>query len=224
LILDNTFIKLISINVGDHKTDCATSSTNIVQRLAKSSIMARASDLVPIGVAHRDVVANLQINAPAAIGTLSTAKNMQSSYSVQSRAGLPPLPDVQHLDELIIPDAYRQTLPVGPTLVREPFLMHQESFPSAINGPNINTLLVFCTVGFFTRLCQSSRPFMDGTFSIAPQPSFHQLFTIGSFLLERFVPAMYCIMTGKSEQIYTHLFDWIRNEANTRGILKVNQF
>jgi hypothetical protein len=69
LILDNTFIKLFSINVGDHKTDCATSSINIVQRLAKTSIMARASDLVPIGVAHRDIVANLQMNAPAAIGT-----------------------------------------------------------------------------------------------------------------------------------------------------------
>lgn len=184
--------------------------------------MRQASNLVPIGVAHGQAINNLQVNAPNALGTFVTARNMQSSYSASSRAGLPPLPDAHHLDELVIPPAYRVTLPIGVNHVTEPFLMHQESFPTAVNGPNNNTLLVFCTVGFFTRLCTAERPFMDGTFYIAPRPQFHQLFTLGSFLLTRFIPGMYCIMTGKSEQMYSHLFQWIRNEAQARGFFFIH--
>lgn len=187
--------------------------------------MNQAQNLITIGTVHRAVISNLQLIAPAAVGTFSTARNMQSSNSAAFRKGLLPLPqDTLHLDELVIPELYRQTAPVGPNNNTEPFLMHQESFASALNGLNNNTLLVFCTVAFFTRLCACTRPFMDGTFRVAPQPLFHQLFTIGSFLLNRFIPGMYYIMTGKSEQMYTHLFDWIRNEANTRGILNVEEF
>jgi hypothetical protein len=134
--------------------------------------MRQASNLVPIGVAHGQAKSNLQVNAPNALGTFVTARNMQSSYSASSRAGLPLLPDAHHLDELVISPAYSRTLPVGANQVTEPFLMHQESFPTAVNGPNNNTLLVFCTVGFFIRLCATERPFMDGTFNIAPRPQF----------------------------------------------------
>lgn len=66
-------------------------------------------------------------------------------------------------------------------------------------------------------LCHEKQPYMDGTFHIAP-PRFLQFFTIASFMLQRLIPRLYILMTHKSEQMYTHLWTWLQQEAATRGL------
>jgi hypothetical protein len=79
----------------------------------------------------------------------------------------------------------------------------------------INFYLFFFT--FFTRLCAAEKPYQDGTFKVPPDP-FFQFYTIGHFILDRFVPGIYCIMTGKSQLEYVNLFTFIRDEAGRLNI------
>jgi MULE transposase domain len=92
--------------------------------------------------------------------------------------------------------------------------MFQENFASTPDGANDSTILVFCTVPFFTAFCAVKTIFIDGTFNIAPtgfSRYLSLLSTQGTY--GRFIPAMHCLLTGCTEDFYGRLFALIKSKA-----------
>ena len=101
--------------------------------------------------------------------------------------------------------------------LRPRFLQIQVNF--VIHGIQ-HSILVFGTEANFRRLCSSDTWYMDGTFKACPV-LFKQLFTLHYFVGKRAFPALYCLLTGKSEAVYTRLFQEIRDLAVRLAIIIV---
>ena len=92
---------------------------------------------------------------------------------------------------------------------KELFLLIHVNF---IHDSVQHTVIVFGTEANFRRLCGSETWYMDGTFKSSPA-LFKQVFTIHYIFANRAFPALYCLLTGKAQPVYTKLFQEIRNLA-----------
>lgn len=222
---------IINVVVTEHTPEvCKVSNVAIVQRVARSDIISRASaggkrlpqpvfyslksltllgyflQGVDLNVAYAAVVNTLQIHRPDVVSTMPAANRLKSAYG---RAKLAKYPEIPHdLNNLVIPAEFAETT------AGEPFLMFNDSFASVPDGPIDSKMLVFCSTSFFKDLCEAEDVYMDGTFAITP-PGFHQYFTIHTFIggNRRLIPRMHCLLTGKSRFMYERLFTAIKNEA-----------
>lgn len=147
---------------------------------------------------------------PELAGVMSTANSLKSAYSRQRLAHIPALP-VDAID-MQIPDLYKTIQSAEGDI---PFLLIDDSFASAANGVIDGRILAFCTLEFFQILCAAKHIYMDGTFSVCPA-IFYQYFTIHTFIGEnrRLIPLMHCLLSGKTQNIYTRLFTEIKRKAN----------
>ena len=138
---------------------------------------------------------------------MPTASSLKSAFSRAQLTLLPVLPE--NALDINIPFEY-STILVDNNAERVNFLMFNYSYPSAIGGPNDSTVLVFGTDTLFRQLTV----YMDGTFRICP-PQFYQVFTIHIFPHDsrRLIPCMYCLLTGKTEMIYSKLFASFKEKA-----------
>ena len=147
---------------------------------------------------------------------MPTASSLKSAFSRAQLSLLPVLPE--NALNIHIPFEY-STILVDNNAERVNFLMFNYSYPSAIGGPNDSTILAFGTDTLFRQLCNAKTVYMDGTFRICP-PQFYQVFTIHIFPHEsrRLIPCMYCLLTGKTEMIYSKLFASIKEKANEMNL------
>ncbi|CAF4772830.1 unnamed protein product [Rotaria socialis] len=67
------------------------------------------------------------------------------------------------------------------------------------------------------RLSNSEFWHADGTFKIAPH-LFYQLYTIHGVICGRALPSVYCIISGKSEEIYGEIIDVVMQHISQRPI------
>jgi hypothetical protein len=78
-------------------------------------------------------------------------------------------------------------------------------------------VLVFGTVEMFTRLANSLKWFMDGTFQTCPE-IFFQLFIIHILIGTRVIPCLYCFLERNTTWMYTFLFECINQKAQQLNI------
>jgi len=110
------------------------------------------------------------------------------------RAEMPAQP--QTIEEIIVPDSLRLTLNGDTFLIKD----------SEIGNDRI---LLFATQANIRRLSQASFWLMDGTFKTVPTV-FRQLYTIHAPVggeNSRIFPLVYSLLTSKSEEIYSCLFE-----------------
>ena len=166
-----------------------------------------------LNVAYNGVVNPLFQANPEAVDLMQTASSLISAQV----ANLPPIP-LNAIDIVIPPEYANIQIENAADVV--PFLMFNYSYASVVGGQRDSTILAFGTDALFTELCSARTVYMDGTFSICP-PQFYQVFSIHFFPYEsrRQMPAIYCLLTGKTEEIYTRLFEHIIAKALAMGLI-----
>ena len=135
----------------------------------------------------------------------------------------------------VVKRARRADLPAEPSCVNEIFIpenlkiVNGEQFLIAdVTMANSGKLLVFGTVENMSRLQSAPYWIMDGTFKTAPS-IFRQMYSIHApFGVQqdstRIVPLVYALMTEKSEEFYSRLFEEIMDFANEHDIELAPQF
>ncbi|CAB4373540.1 unnamed protein product [Rhizophagus irregularis] len=106
---------------------------------------------------------------------------------------MPPQP--QELDEINVPNELRRTIN------NEEFLAREIEF-------NEEKMMIFCTTSKFQYLQDAEYWLMDGTFKTVPL-LFQQMYTIHAPVggeNARVLPLVYVLITGKSKECYTRLF------------------
>ncbi|CAF0959597.1 unnamed protein product [Brachionus calyciflorus] len=110
------------------------------------------------------------------------------------------------LKDIIIPDFL--TL----NLLNEPFLLHD----SGVDDPD--GYLIFASMSYL-KLLENNDVFADGTFDIAPK-LFKQVYTIHALFHGRCLPVAYCLLTRKTEKLYTTVLNSIKSHlaSNPKSI------
>lgn len=138
-------------------------------------------------------------------------KKYKSTAQRISAFNMPHVPTKETLNTLIIPFPYNKTLVTNQDFLALNFSFNMEDGREA-------KILVFCTKEAFIRLIESIEAWMDGTFKTCPLP-FYQLFILHTLNTNRLLPALYCLLSHKTEEIYNCLFKWIVWQANKLDLL-----
>ena len=96
--------------------------------------------------------------------------------------------------------------------------------PSATKGENLlqvidsdHGIVIFTTMTNLNFLCSDiSDIFMDGTFKCCPK-YFEQLYTLHGFKNGNYVPLIYCLLPGKSENVYRVMWSHIIDICSKSG-------
>jgi hypothetical protein len=136
--------------VGEHDDDCVTSAASIAMRTAVAAVLAQADDLVPLALAHENVLRGLQVTNPDLAVDFPLVRTLQAQYSRRASKFAPRVPNKEHLNELVIPGDFSETLASGSDNSTHSFLRHQRSFNDP-DGVSLCTILIFGTITFFTR-------------------------------------------------------------------------
>jgi hypothetical protein len=111
------------------------------------------------------------------------------------------------LEDFILPDSFKYSIS-GEMFVRQ-----------IDNGPD--KILLFVTVNNLKLMSHAAFWIMDGTFKVAPN-LFRQLYTIhapvGNVDCQRILPLAYALMTRKSLDLYTQLFEELNSLAGEQRI------
>ncbi|CAF1128681.1 unnamed protein product [Rotaria sordida] len=115
-----------------------------------------------------------------------------------------PLPRPNSFDDIYIPDELRVANSGSRFLLSD-------------NENNSDRMIILSSDDDLDRLSNSDYSHTDGTFKarIAPQ-LFHQLYTIHGILCGRSLPLVYCIISGKSEEIHDEMFDVVLKHISQR--------
>ena len=140
----------------------------------------------------------LRSNDENAAGMMNRA-SLQRTVQRKAKALMPPAP-ISPL--FIFPEEMKY-------LHDELFLQIHHNFEHAAEN---HTILVFGLQQEFISLCASDCWYVDGTFKVCPAP-FYQLFTVHYFHMNRCIPSLYCLLSGKSQIVYETLFSHIRDLA-----------
>ena len=168
-----------------------------------------------LNVAYNGVVNPLFHANPEAVDFLQTTSSLKSACSRAQVLNLPPPADAI---DIAFPPEYAN-IQIGNEADVVPFLMFNYSYTSVVGGQRDSTILAFGTDELLTELCNARTVYMDGTFSICP-PQFYQVFSIHFFPYNsrRQMPAIYCLLRGKTENIYTRFFGHIIAKALAMGL------
>ncbi|CAF2250032.1 unnamed protein product [Rotaria magnacalcarata] len=115
-----------------------------------------------------------------------------------------PLPRPKSFDEIDIPAELRVTNGGNR------FLLYD-------NESSTNRMIILSSDDDLDRLSNSEFWHADGTFKIASH-LFYQLYTIHGVICGRSFPSVYCIISGKSEEIYGEIFDVMMQHISQRPI------
>ncbi|CAG2206186.1 unnamed protein product [Mytilus edulis] len=80
-----------------------------------------------------------------------------------------------------------------------------------------NGIIIFTCTTNLECLCYVEEIFMDGTFKFCPK-FFNQLYTIHGFKNGNYIPLVFILLTGKSEEIYHHCFTKLVELCNDRNL------
>ena len=141
------------------------------------------------------IIQNNIVNLPEEISPYMPSQNaLRMRIKRVRRTEMPS--ESQNLNEINIPDSFKITLSGNLFLVKDLTV-------------NQDRILLFTTKSNIEYLSQALFWVMDGTFKTVPT-IFSQLYTIhapiGGEENSRILPLVYALMTGKSEELYKHLF------------------
>ncbi|CAG2193079.1 unnamed protein product [Mytilus edulis] len=80
-----------------------------------------------------------------------------------------------------------------------------------------NGIIIFTCTTNLECLCYVEEIFMDGTFKFCPK-FFKQLYTIHGFKNGNYIPLVFILLTGKSEEIYHHCFTKLVEVCDDRNL------
>jgi hypothetical protein len=192
-----------------HSEQCKWNLSSSVLAHASKELIRRVTEdtngLLDTHAHHGIVVTDLQQHYPDLVGEFAALRSWGSTASRIHTKRQPPLPTLAQLANLHVPPRWATTLlpPFGR------WLQHQEMQAG-------RCMLVLGTDSCFKTLCGMDRAFMDGTFYVCPHP-FAQLFIVHYLQGRRMIPALYCLFTGKSSEMYQQFFTWLCAEGVNRG-------
>ena len=128
-------------------------------------------------------------SASAAASNVPTLPSLHSSMYRHRRKRLPPMPTT--IDEVSFTGDWARTLGGHPFLVQ-----------------SIDNIHVLATDQNLEILSEVDEWYMDGTFKVSPR-LFHQVYTIHAFKHDQQFPLAYCLLPGKSEEVYSKVFSII---------------
>lgn len=162
--------------------------------MAVSSAKAAAATHEGTSAIINRVVANMN---PSTIANMPTKNALRQRIQRQRLKHYPPIPRV--LDDLVLPPEWQLTKAGDNWILQDA----QGEEPR---------MMIFCSPQSLDILRRSSSWYGDGTFKVAP-PMFYQLYTIHAEHFGAIVPAAFCLMPGKSKEIYVKMFNIIKVEC-----------
>ena len=77
-------------------------------------------------------------------------------------------------------------------------------------------IIIFTCSTNIACLCSVEQVFMDGTYKCCPK-FFYQLYTLHGFKNGHYIPLVYCLLPGKSEEVYTYCISAIIKLCSDKG-------
>lgn len=170
-------------------------------------IHERTSQMILNGVEHGDSFNNaynhavisgpqsLLITNPEAANSFPTSALVRTAQRRVAKL-YPSVPTSINID---FPENWKH---ICGDISKDNFLLKNERL--TIDG-TAHTIIIFGRLDMVRLLCSKDTWYMDGTFKSCPD-LFSQLFTIHFITSNRSIAALYCLLTGKMETLYTRLF------------------
>jgi hypothetical protein len=86
------------------------------------------------------------------------------------------------------------------------------------NNIPLHTVIITCDSNLRVLCRQDAEIFADGTFKCCVN-LFHQLYVIHACINEHYLPLVFFLLTGKSEQLYTHMWQTLRDRCIALGLI-----
>jgi len=174
--------------IGEHNH--VAHAAKIAARKVVTAIKERATSTQEAG---HQILATTSAVVPASVAVqLPSIRGMKQAMRRVRRVEQLPLPTPEHLDSLVIPDAYKRTLS------GENFLLHD-------SGPGQNRFFIFSTERNLERMRQCEHWYADGTFKSSP-PLFQQIYTIHALKYTNVLPTVFILMSDRSTSTYIRVF------------------
>ena len=160
----------------------------------------------------QNIVADaLNLASQPALGQLTSVNNMKRVIRrARKRKGAMPANPLS-LQDLVIPDEFKKTLK------SQDFLLYD-------SGQGDKRTLIFSTHRNLQLLARSQHWYADGTFKTVP-PLFAQLYTIHGLINNNIVPAVFVLMSEKTEESYRMVFSKLKQlEPSMRPISVMTDF
>ena len=187
---------------GEHNHAAEASKQIVLHTLGKIKESARQSHDHPSQIIQNTLSQMPQSCRPS----MPSREALRKRIKRVRREELPPEP--QSIDEFIVPEIFKNTLSG-----EENFLLRDSTVGN-------NRILIFSTAAEIRYLAQAMYWIMDGTFKTVPT-LFQQLYTIHAPVggeNSRILPLVYVLMTSKSQECYTRLFEDLRDLAEEREL------
>ena len=166
-----------------------------------------------LNAAYERVINPIFMDNPELAGLMSTANSLKSAYSRSRLAHVPRLP-VNAVD-MQIHEEYRSIYSAEGDI---PFLLIDFTFADAANGVIDGRVHEYVLLVWYAYLAIAGSLLLQ-PFSVCPA-TFYQYFTINTFLgtSRRLIPLMHCLLSGKTQNIYSRLFAKIKEKAHELNI------
>ena len=84
-----------------------------------------------------------------------------------------------------------------------------------VNDEETGIIIFTCSTNIAC-LCSVEQVFMDGNYKCCPK-IFYQLYTLHGFQNVHYIPHVYCLLSGKSEEVYTNCIPAIIKLCSDKG-------
>lgn len=204
--------------IGAHADGCTWDENNVRIEIMKDRLYQKLRDKVYNNIPDAWAWAyhELEQQTPGLGQHFPMADSFRKKGMRVLNGNVPKLPKTAiDLDGIIIPERLQVTLH------GQPFLLLQHTFNHTGDlthpGGSRETIWVFGTWERFRKMCEAQTAFADGTFKTCPHP-FYQVYIIHVVHENgvRMRPCIWCLLTRKTGEIYTVLFQKLRELAQER--------
>ena len=191
----------------DHSEACTPSPFAYVHATASEHIVNEVLSGQDFRSVYNNAIVlgnnSMQSTTPAAVPSFIQATSLARKVERRLAAKYPPVPESNNV---VFPVNWQH---IGGDCSKERLLLMSECNTT-------HSIIILGRLDMFKVLCQHSTWYMDGTFKTCPTV-FSQLFTIHFIVSNRSVSALYCLLSGKSQAIYTRLFTMIAELASVNN-------
>lgn len=182
--LDGVLLK----SIGEHNH--VPHAAKIGARKTLTEMKLRATTTQEPG--HQIVATTSAVVTAAVAGQLPSVRGMKQTLRRARREQQMPLANPENLQDLIIPDAFKNTT-------------SGENFLAYDSGPGQNRILIFATQRNLDRMVRCEHWYADGTFKSSP-PLFQQIYTIHALRYSQVIPTVFILMSDRSANTYVRVF------------------
>ena len=167
------------------------------------SKIKKSIDPVPAVYQQQLVEVSASDNLDQVAAKLLTLYSIKSSLYRIRRSRLPPFPKSR--DEVCFEGEWAKTH------AAEQYLMTED-------GDGGDKIIIFSTSDNLRHLSESEKIYVDGTFQTCPR-LFYQIFTLHSMKYGKQFPFAYCLLPGKSRNIYSRVFELVKQKSQNLGYI-----